>query len=109
MFPKNQSDVEYPDAAKHSGTRKDGRNLVQEWTDRMQNKVSFSSSLWCFSAPPFLIPITFVIHNIRTLDVQSDDTVNICTILYICVFFFFPNYAERPLCLEQEAALITES
>ncbi len=32
MFPKNTSDVEYPDIAKHSGTRKDGRNLVQEWT-----------------------------------------------------------------------------
>lgn len=56
MFPKNQSDVEYPDMAKHSGTRKDGRNLVQEWTDRMQNKVGFASSL-C-SAPFFLIPIT---------------------------------------------------
>ncbi|XP_020774258.1 alkaline phosphatase, tissue-nonspecific isozyme [Boleophthalmus pectinirostris] len=38
MFPKNQSDVEYPNVAKHSGTRKDGRNLVQEWIDKMQNK-----------------------------------------------------------------------
>lgn len=84
MFPKNQSDVEYPDVVKHSGTRKDGRNLVQEWTDRMQNKVRLSSSLWCFSAPPFLIPIT-----VTYLDVQSDDAVNIYTILYICVFFFF--------------------
>lgn len=40
MFPKNQSDVEYPDNAKHSGTRKDGRNLVQEWKERMKDKVS---------------------------------------------------------------------
>ncbi|KAM7401726.1 hypothetical protein PAMP_017021 [Pampus punctatissimus] len=31
MFPKNTSDVEYPNMTKHSGTRKDGRNLVQEW------------------------------------------------------------------------------
>ncbi|XP_023125555.1 alkaline phosphatase, tissue-nonspecific isozyme [Amphiprion ocellaris] len=38
MFPKNKSDVEYPNVLKHSGTRKDGRNLVQEWTDRMKDK-----------------------------------------------------------------------
>lgn len=38
MFPKNMSDVEYPGEKKHSGTRKDGRNLVQEWIDRMNNK-----------------------------------------------------------------------
>ncbi|XP_068599095.1 alkaline phosphatase, tissue-nonspecific isozyme [Brachionichthys hirsutus] len=38
MFPKNTSDVEYPDISKHSGTRKDGRNLVQEWIDRMKDK-----------------------------------------------------------------------
>ncbi|XP_063329677.1 alkaline phosphatase, tissue-nonspecific isozyme [Pelmatolapia mariae] len=38
MFPKNMSDVEYPNILKHSGTRKDGRNLVQEWVDRMKNK-----------------------------------------------------------------------
>ncbi|XP_039653053.1 alkaline phosphatase, tissue-nonspecific isozyme isoform X2 [Perca fluviatilis] len=38
MFPKNISDVEYPDIPKHSGTRKDGRNLVQEWTDRVKDK-----------------------------------------------------------------------
>ncbi|KAM3621302.1 uncharacterized protein V6R79_009243 [Siganus canaliculatus] len=38
MFPKNTSDVEYPGVAKHCGTRKDGRNLVKEWTDRMTDK-----------------------------------------------------------------------
>ncbi|XP_070758478.1 LOW QUALITY PROTEIN: alkaline phosphatase, tissue-nonspecific isozyme [Enoplosus armatus] len=38
MFPQNKSDVEYPGVAKQSGTRKDGRNLVQEWTDRMKDK-----------------------------------------------------------------------
>lgn len=41
MFPKNMSDVEYPNILKHSGTRKDGRNLVQEWVDRMKDKVIF--------------------------------------------------------------------
>uniref|UniRef100_A0A8C6V2X4 Alkaline phosphatase n=1 Tax=Neogobius melanostomus TaxID=47308 RepID=A0A8C6V2X4_9GOBI len=41
MFPKNESDIEYPNVAKHSGTRKDGRNLVQEWTDKMQNKKGY--------------------------------------------------------------------
>ncbi|XP_035008679.1 alkaline phosphatase, tissue-nonspecific isozyme isoform X1 [Hippoglossus stenolepis] len=38
MFPQNTSDVEYPGIAKHSGTRKDGRNLVQEWIDRTKDK-----------------------------------------------------------------------
>uniref|UniRef100_A0A7N5ZRJ3 Alkaline phosphatase n=1 Tax=Anabas testudineus TaxID=64144 RepID=A0A7N5ZRJ3_ANATE len=38
MFPRNTPDAEYPDMAKHNGTRKDGRNLVKEWTDRMSNK-----------------------------------------------------------------------
>ena len=40
MFPKNMSDVEYPGDKKHTGTRKDGRNLVQEWTNRMKDKVT---------------------------------------------------------------------
>lgn len=39
MLPKNTSDVEYPGEKKHSGTRKDGRNLIQEWIDRTKNKV----------------------------------------------------------------------
>lgn len=38
MIPKNHSDIEYPDISKHSGTRKDGRNLIEEWTDRMKAK-----------------------------------------------------------------------
>uniref|UniRef100_A0AAQ4P3R4 Alkaline phosphatase n=1 Tax=Gasterosteus aculeatus aculeatus TaxID=481459 RepID=A0AAQ4P3R4_GASAC len=38
MFPKNTSDVEYPGVAKHSGTRNDGRNLVQEWIDGKKAK-----------------------------------------------------------------------
>lgn len=41
MTPKNMSDVEYPTQTKHNGTRKDGRNLVQEWIDRTKNKVHF--------------------------------------------------------------------
>ena len=48
MFPKNQSDVEYPGDKKHFGTRKDGRNLVEEWTNRMKNKVN-CSVLVCLS------------------------------------------------------------
>lgn len=39
MFPKNTSDVEYPNVAKYFGTRKDGRNLVQEWIDGKKDKV----------------------------------------------------------------------
>uniref|UniRef100_W5KAM9 Alkaline phosphatase n=1 Tax=Astyanax mexicanus TaxID=7994 RepID=W5KAM9_ASTMX len=41
MLPKNTSDVEYPGEKKHSGTRKDGRNLIQEWTDRMRDKKGY--------------------------------------------------------------------
>ncbi len=39
MYPRNTPDVEYPGEKKHNGTRKDGRNLVGEWTDRMKDKV----------------------------------------------------------------------
>lgn len=95
MFPKNQSDVEYPDNAKHSGTRKDGRNLVQEWFERTKDKVSPPHFLWCFSALSFIFPIRFKYQG-----VQSDDSVNSHTFLYD---------AEGPLCLEQEPALVTES
>uniref|UniRef100_A0A1A8LNY8 Alkaline phosphatase n=1 Tax=Nothobranchius pienaari TaxID=704102 RepID=A0A1A8LNY8_9TELE len=38
MYPQNTSDVEYPTQPKMSGTRKDGRNLVQEWIDKMKDK-----------------------------------------------------------------------
>ncbi|XP_026131345.1 alkaline phosphatase-like isoform X1 [Carassius auratus] len=38
MYPRNTPDVEYPGDKKHNGTRKDGRNLVKEWTDRMKDK-----------------------------------------------------------------------
>lgn len=33
MFPKNASDVEYPQEEKHRGTRLDRRDLVQAWHD----------------------------------------------------------------------------
>ncbi|NXY61607.1 PPBT protein, partial [Callaeas wilsoni] len=33
MYPKNVSDVEYPQEEKHRGTRLDGRNLVQAWQE----------------------------------------------------------------------------
>lgn len=42
MFPKNMSDVDYPGVAKYNGVRNDGRNLVQEWIDRMKDQVFFS-------------------------------------------------------------------
>ncbi|XP_014908094.1 alkaline phosphatase, tissue-nonspecific isozyme [Poecilia latipinna] len=38
MYPKNMSDVEYPDMIKHSGTRKDKRNLVEEWKNKMKDE-----------------------------------------------------------------------
>lgn len=38
MYPLNTSDVEYPGELKHAGTRKDGRNLVEEWKSRMIHK-----------------------------------------------------------------------
>ncbi|XP_015230834.1 PREDICTED: alkaline phosphatase, tissue-nonspecific isozyme isoform X2 [Cyprinodon variegatus] len=41
MHPKNMSDVEYPNQAKHSGTRNDGRNLVEEWKARMKDKAHY--------------------------------------------------------------------
>ncbi|MBN3325856.1 PPB phosphatase, partial [Atractosteus spatula] len=34
MYPKNTSDVEYPNERKHSGTRRDGRSLIEEWKNR---------------------------------------------------------------------------
>lgn len=52
MFPKNMSDVEYPNILKHSGTRKDGRNLVQEWVDRMKDK----KKTLCMEQDAALIP-----------------------------------------------------
>uniref|UniRef100_A0A673FVJ8 Alkaline phosphatase n=1 Tax=Sinocyclocheilus rhinocerous TaxID=307959 RepID=A0A673FVJ8_9TELE len=39
MYPRNTPDVEYPGDKKHNGTRKDGRNLVGEWIDRVKDKV----------------------------------------------------------------------
>ena len=33
MFPKNTSDVEYPQEERHRGTRLDGKDLVQAWHD----------------------------------------------------------------------------
>ncbi|KAI5093490.1 alkaline phosphatase, tissue-nonspecific isozyme isoform X2 [Silurus meridionalis] len=38
MLPKNMSDVEYPSEKKYNGTRKDGRNLIQEWVNRTKYK-----------------------------------------------------------------------
>ena len=40
MFPMDTPDVEYPTEKQHFGTRKDGRNLVSEWKERMKEKVS---------------------------------------------------------------------
>jgi len=48
MYPKNTPDVEYPGDKKHNGTRKDGRNLVGEWIDRMKDKVKTVTSFHLF-------------------------------------------------------------
>lgn len=109
MFPKNKSDVEYPSVAKHSGTRKDGRDLVQEWIDKTKDKVnlSFSFSLFLLLVFPCFLFYLLQLHlHISKFKVTA--VFNIQTMLYICVFFFFLNCAERPLCMEQEAALITK-
>lgn len=89
MFPRNTPDAEYPDMAKHNGTRKDGRNLVKEWTDRMSNKVHFSSyslSLQFTSlCSLFILPITFTY-----LGLQSDCSVTVIhTVLYVRVLYLF--------------------
>lgn len=67
MFPKNTSDVEYPGIAKHSGTRKDMRNLVQEWTDKMKDKVCFFPTCclcsFCFSASSFIFFVCLRVQN----------------------------------------------
>lgn len=86
MFPKNKSDVEYPGIAKHSGTRNDGRNLVQEWTDRMKDKVNFSSSslslLFSSLCSPFYLPnYIYIFRSSKWLQCYTSHTV-----LYICVF-----------------------
>lgn len=54
MYPKDTPDVEYPNEKQHYGTRKDGRNLIDEWKERMKEKVS---AFLCFF---FLPPIVFV-------------------------------------------------
>ncbi|RXN19850.1 alkaline tissue-nonspecific isozyme [Labeo rohita] len=41
MYPRNTPDVEYPGDKKHNGTRKDGRNLVGEWIDRVKDKKGY--------------------------------------------------------------------
>lgn len=50
MYPKDTPDVEYPNEKQHYGTRKDGRNLIDEWKERMKEKVS--AFLWFFFLPP---------------------------------------------------------
>lgn len=58
MFPKNTSDVEYPGVLKHMGTRKDGRNLVDEWTNKKKDKVNIPSSLHV----PLLLLLSSQLH-----------------------------------------------
>uniref|UniRef100_A0A673CLL6 Alkaline phosphatase n=1 Tax=Sphaeramia orbicularis TaxID=375764 RepID=A0A673CLL6_9TELE len=70
MFPKNVSDVEYPNVAKHSGTRKDGRNLVQEWRDRMETQVQ----LFVFSYSLFSLFFLFYLINSRNTDTDPSLT-----------------------------------
>ena len=88
MFPKNKSDIEYPGVAKHSGTRKDGRDLVQEWTDRMKDKVNVSPSSLSLSlcsshssTPSFYLPNFIYIF-------RSSKWLAVC---FTFVSFFFPQ------------------
>lgn len=85
MFPKNMSDVEYPNILKHSGTRKDGRNLVQEWVDRMKDKVIFPL-LFLFALLVSSFPLIYLIAFSYS-EIQSDSICTTKTVLYL--FFFF--------------------
>lgn len=61
MYPKNQPDVEYPNVGKYNGTRKDGRNLVDEWIAQKKDSVRFPSSRLCpaFRCALLMFPVTF--------------------------------------------------
>lgn len=76
MLPKNTPDVEYPSMGKYNGSRKDGRNLVEEWVSRMSNKVNVSFSVFISLLLVFIFPITFTY-----LGVQSDCRVVTHTVL----------------------------
>lgn len=56
MYPKETPDVEYPNEKQHYGTRKDGRNLIDEWKERMKEKAS--DFLCFFFLPPSVSHLT---------------------------------------------------
>lgn len=84
MFPKNQSDVEYPGNTKHSGTRKDGRNLVQEWVDRMKDKVR--------PHPPsvlFGVSLHTLLSSQFHLHIKEFKVTAVLTVTLSCMFLSF--------------------
>lgn len=84
MFPKNTSDVEYPDVIKHRGTRNDGRNLVNEWTEKMKNRVIFPS-FPLFALLLSLLPLSsFQLHLHTEFKVTAVLPVILC-----CTFVSF--------------------
>lgn len=92
MFPKNMSDVEYPNILKHSGTRKDGRNLVQEWVDRMKDKVIFPLlflfALLVSSFPLYLPNCIFIFWNSKWLYLYHQN----CSVPFFLFFLLQKNH-----------------
>lgn len=86
MFPKNQPDVEYPSIGKHNGTRKDGRNLVQEWTERTKDKVCFSSPPASLVFPRTLLPSQLHLHTHLHTHVIIQTFCSFFLFLYIYFF-----------------------
>lgn len=77
MLPKNMSDVEYPGEKKHNGTRKDGRNLIQEWIDRMKDNVRATfKKIICFF---FSIKTRFCFWISSTIADALQDIFILCT------------------------------
>lgn len=70
MYPRNTPDVEYPAEKKHNGTRKDGRNLVGEWTDRVKDKVKDES------VPSSRSQCHIQFHSIQTLLHYADKSLH---------------------------------
>lgn len=88
MLPKNTSDVEYPAEKKHNGTRKDGRNLIQEWVDKTKEKVGATSYLnpeyvflnyFCFSS-------VFQLRNVSAFHAKCSGARSFVNLVEFSVF-----------------------